>query len=57
MNAFEKYSPEWIAEAQRAPSVLQAALDNPDDLAIRNAVIETLEKLGFIVPVSQNPAT
>lgn len=52
MKALEKYSPEWIAETQKAPGLLQAALDNPDDLALRNSVIETMEKLGFIVSVS-----
>jgi hypothetical protein len=52
MSTLKKYSPEWIAEAKKAPIILQAALDHPDDLAIRNAVIETMEKLGFIVPIA-----
>ena len=52
MSVLKKYSPEWIAEAQRAPALLQAALDDPDDEAAMNEVVESLERLGFVVPKS-----
>ena len=52
MNAFKKYSPEWIAEAQRAPALLRAALDDPEDEAAMSEVVEALERLGFVVPKS-----
>jgi hypothetical protein len=50
MSALKMYSPEWIAEAQRAPALLQAALaDNKVTMA---AAVESLEKLGIVVPIT-----
>ena len=48
-------SSEWIAEAQRAPAILQAVLDNPDDPIARGAMVETLDNLGFIAPIEPIP--
>jgi hypothetical protein len=47
---------EWIAEARRAPAILQAAIDNPDDPTARNAMVETLDRLGLIMPIEPSPA-
>jgi len=52
MSALKKYSPEWVIEARRAPALLKAALDDPEDEAAMNEVIEVLERLGFVVPKS-----
>jgi hypothetical protein len=52
VSALKKHSPEWIAEAQRAPALLRAALDDPDDEAAMNEVVDALERLGFVVPKS-----
>ena len=52
MSALKKHSPEWIAEAQRAPALLRAALDDPDNEAAMNEVVDALERLGFVVPKS-----
>jgi hypothetical protein len=52
MKALERYSPEWIAEATKAPSVLQSWLDHPDDQEAGKAALESLKKLGLVVPIS-----
>jgi hypothetical protein len=52
MSALKKYTPEWIAEAEKAPRILKAALDTPDDIAACEAMFETLKKLGLVVPIS-----
>ena len=52
MSALKMYSPEWIAEAQRAPALLQAALADPDNKVTMAAAVESLEKLGFVVPIT-----
>ncbi|HEY1903995.1 MAG TPA: hypothetical protein VGG56_16290 [Terracidiphilus sp.] len=49
-------TPEWIAEAQRAVSILQAALNNPEDPIARKAMVETLDKLGFLMPITSDEA-
>ena len=54
MSALKRDSPEWFAEIQKSPALLRAALDNPDDIVAREAVIECLEKLGIIVPATQS---
>jgi hypothetical protein len=51
----QAWTPEWITEAQKVPALLTAALDNPDDLKIRQAAIEAMERLDWIVPISSNP--
>jgi hypothetical protein len=52
MTALKKLSPEWIAESRKIPALLQAALNDPDDIALSKAMIESLEKLGIVVPNS-----
>lgn len=51
----QAWTPEWITEAQKVPALLKAALDNPDDLKIRQAAIEAMERLDWIVPITSNP--
>ncbi len=51
MAALKWESPEWIAEAQQCPALLQAALDNPSDPVARDRAFESLRKLGIIVPI------
>jgi len=41
-------SDEWLAEAQRATSIMQAVIDNPNDPTLRKAMVESLDKLGHI---------
>jgi hypothetical protein len=43
---------EWVAEAQRAPRMLQAVIDNPYDPVARKALVEALDKLGLIMPIN-----
>jgi hypothetical protein len=50
MKKLEKYSPEYAAESGKIIGLLETALNNPEDQAARRAVIESMEKLGFIEP-------
>jgi len=52
MKTLKKYSPEWVVEATRSPSILKAYLDNPENAELREAAIESLKKLGIVVPIS-----
>jgi hypothetical protein len=50
MAALEQWSTEWTSEAQRAPTLLETALANPNNLAKMAAAVECLERLGIVVP-------
>jgi hypothetical protein len=41
-------SDEWLAETQRATSIMKAAIDNPNDPTLRKAMVESLDRLGHI---------
>jgi hypothetical protein len=55
MNPLKTFSSEWIAEAERAPLLLQAALNDPHNPAVRNAAFESLGRLGFLKPIDAKP--
>jgi len=50
MPKLEKYSPEYVAESGKIIGLLQAALNDPENMAARDAVIESMGKLGFQTP-------
>ena len=52
MSALKMFSPEWIAEAQRAPALLKATLAEPNNRVTMAAAVESLEKLGIVVPIA-----
>jgi hypothetical protein len=45
----EKYSPEYLKEQEKLIALLQASLADPRNLELQNAVIDSLEKLGFVI--------
>jgi len=48
-NKLEKYSPEYLKEQENLIALLQASLANPRNLELQNAVVDSLEKLGFVI--------
>jgi hypothetical protein len=49
----EKYSPEYLKEQEKLIALLQASLANPRNLELQNAVIDSLEKLGFVKNIAE----
>jgi hypothetical protein len=52
MERLEKDSPEWVAETERWVELLRKSLSDPANTENRNAVIGSMEKLGFILSAS-----
>ena len=56
-NKLKEGTPQWVTETDRVFGLLRAALDHPYDVTSRQAVVDSLERLGGVVPISNKPAT